>query len=597
MPAATAFRERVTQEDFSEGMTRDVAPSLIGEAGVYDLVDALLDEDGNPYLRGGTAYKSKEGMGSTGLTWLTDLYLLPGHRTVFANESDFGVLASDDESIVNLGGAGLSLPKQSATLEDLLFIGGGYLYGGSRKTTAYSTGTVTVTNGSKTVTGSSTLWSTNIDPGMLLQIGASGRVYVVESVNSNSEITLRDKYEGSSGSGKTYTLSPIFSLAGADPYESSDYYTVCQNRIVSLNGDKIDFTEVDNPHTTTNSLGKANEHTLPEGVRGIGLATIGQTCIIFTTAGIWALDGLALDITDANGNPQHRLQRISPEVVLAGAAGLAGTEQRLVVPATDGIYLMDGVSSPVRISRPVDRLLLERIDAGYHLGKAAVFRGHYFLPILDSKANVRDLLVCRLDRPTHSRHQGAFPWSRFSGDGGEITAFAVRASTEASEPILFGAQAREPSRVVKCSTYFEPNTEHEADADGTFAEFDLITRDIATGRGIENVIRDLWLRYELVDNGSSPKVKVYWSDGSLEGGEAEWNEVNWDEFNWATDETGSIFTAVLSEGGPSDGRKHKKFRVNKRLTYGRFRIRTYNKTPFFALRMLQVNIRPSEAVR
>lgn len=176
-----ALRTRYTQGDFSAGMNRDVAPALIPDSGTYDLVNALLDEDGNPYRRGGTEYQSKEGMGSAGLTWVWSGYLLGGPRTIFANGSDFGVLGSDDESIVNLGGVGLSAPKQSAVIEDLLYIGGGTLYGGSRKTAVYSTGTVEVTKGSKTVKGAGTTWTTNVDVGMLFHIG-SERVYVVAEV-------------------------------------------------------------------------------------------------------------------------------------------------------------------------------------------------------------------------------------------------------------------------------------------------------------------------------------------------------------------------------------------------------------------------------
>jgi hypothetical protein len=590
------MQRHVVQDDFSEGMVRDVAPSLISESGCYDLVDALLDEDGNPYLRGGTEYHSKEGLGTSGLTWITDVYLAPGRRTVFANNSDFGVLGSDDESVVNLGGAGLTTPKQSAVLKDLLYIGGGSIYAGSRKSAVYSTGKAHVTKGSKTVEGeSSTAWAANVDPGMLFQIGAE-RVYIVDEVLSDTKLILRDAYEGTSGTLKSYSLSPVYTV-GADPYEVSDYVTVCENRLVMLIGHKVIFTEVNNPHSITNQFSTTNEHTLPEGVEGIGLTTAGQTVIIFTTAGVWALDGLALDIVDSVGNPQHRLQRISPEVVLAGASGLAGSEQRIVVPAADGIYLMDGISQPVRISRPIDRLYQRRIIAGYRLGRAVVYRGHYFLPLVDGEGNVRDLFVCRLDRPTHSRRQGGFPWSRLTGDGGEMAAFAVRAETTAAEPVLLGAQAREPSRVIDCSTYFEPGAEHETDADESLIGFDLVTRDIPTGNEIANVVRSLWLRYELVNGGGNPIVKVYWSDGSLEGGEAEWDEVSWDEFNWAEDETGVTFQGVLRDGPPSDGREHEKFRVNQRMGFGRFRVRTFGRTPFFSLRLLQVNLRPSGAVR
>lgn len=530
---------------------------------------------------------------TAGLTWLTDVYLKPGQRTVFADSSNFGTLDAEKVA-VNLGGTGLSLPKQSGVLEDLLFVGSS-IYGGSRKGTAYSTGTATVTNGSKVVTGVSTSWAANVDAGMLLHIG-SERVYLVEAVNSNTELTLRDAYQGTGGT-KAYTLSPIYTM-GSDPYQEADYVTVCANRLVLLLGRRILFTEVNNPHTFTNSLGTTNEHTLPEGVEGVGLATVGQTVLVFTTGGVWTLDGLALSIVDQNGNPQHRLQQFSADLVLADAPGLAGSGNRLIVPTTDGVFLMDGISSPERISRPIDRLYRDRISAGYRLGKAAVYRGHYFLPIIDGSANVRDLFVCRVDAPFRSRGSTSFPWTRFTGDGGEITAFAVRSSVDAREPLLLGAQARESSRVLDCSPYFEPDATHSVDADGTAHTFEQISRDIPTGGNTENSIRSVEVVYDMVEGtvSPSPVVRAEWSDGSYMGGEAEWDAVSWDEFNWAAEEEGVVFNQMPQEGLPGNPAR-KRFRVNKRLRYGRFRISTRGAPAFFALRQMKMNVRPSQAVR
>lgn len=530
----------------------------------------------------------------TRLTWLTDVYLKPGQRTVFADASDFVTLAADDESPVDLGGSGLALPKQSAVLDDLLFVGGS-IYGGSRKEAVYSSGTATVATGSKVVTGTGTSWAANVDAGMLLHIG-SERVYSVEAVNSDTELTLRDAYQGSGGGGKSYTLSPLYTL-GSDPYQVADYMTVCANRLVLLIGRRILFTEVDNPHTFTNSFGTANEHTLPEGVEGVGLATVGETVLVFTTGGVWTLDGLALSIVDQNGNPQHRLQQFSSDLVLADAPGLAGSGTRLVVPTTEGVFLMDGISSPERISRSIDRLYRARIAAGYRLGKAEVYRGHYLLPILDGSANVRDLFVCRLDAPFRSRGATSFPWSRFTGDGGEVTAFAVRSSVDAREPLLLGAQAREPSHVLNCTPYFEPDAAHRVDADGSTFDFEMISRDIATGNNTENTIRSVEFVYDLVvDPAASAVVHAEWSDGSYVGGEAEWDAVSWDEFEWAAEEEGVVFNLIPQEGLPGNpGRK--RFRVNKRQRYGRFRISTRGAPAFFALRQMKMNVRPSKAVR
>jgi hypothetical protein len=589
------LQTQIVQEDFSAGMSRDVAPPLISRSGAFDMANALLDEDGSVYRRGGSIYKSTNGLGNSGLWMLADVYLKPGLRTLVASDEDFGALAADDTTLVNIGGTGVDEPKQFAVLDDILFLGGGVLYGGSLKSGPYSEGTISVTNGSTAVLGTGTDWTTSVDAGMLLQIG-SERVYVVQSVNSATSLTLGDPYEGATGSGKTYSANTIYQATLGDPYEEWEYVATCANRLVLASGNKIRFTEINKPWTFVNSLGTVNEHTLPEGTRIVGLATVGQTLLVFTTGGIWTIEGLALDIVDLNGNNQHRIQVLSTEVVLASAPGLAGAGQMLIVPATDGVFLMDGVSQPQRISRPIDRLYRRRISDGYVFGQAVVYRNHYFLPILGER-DVRDCLVCRVDRPISDRRQRIYPWSRFDGDAGETRAFAVRNTIGPREPFLLGAQARTPSRIVDCSGFFEPSTENEADADGSVHELDIITRDIETGGGTENVVRELVVRRELVGD-QGPVLKVYRSAGSTDaGGDGVWDEATWDVSSWAPEESSVSFTSLESDIPVGDERHIHKCPVNKRQRYARFRLRSVGPASYCAIRSLALRVRPSQATR
>lgn len=68
-----------------------------------------------------------------------------------------------------------------------------------------STGTITVTNGSASVTGSGTLFATNF-------VGANdilvvdGAMYVVKSVTSDTALTLTQPYAGTTASGKSYDI-------------------------------------------------------------------------------------------------------------------------------------------------------------------------------------------------------------------------------------------------------------------------------------------------------------------------------------------------------------------------------------------------------
>lgn len=582
------------QQDFSAGMARDVAPQLIPTNAVYDHLNGLTDASGSPYKRGGTVNKSGAAFGSAGLRWVFDGYFDAGQRTVFANSSDFGVLASDDSTVVNLGAAGLTYPKSAALLEGCLFIGGGFIYAGSRKASAYLTGTVSFTNGSTTVTGSGTSFTANVDAGMLIQRG-NERVYVVASVTDNTHLELRDAYAGVTGSGISYTASPIYTMTAADPYEVSDYYTVCENRLCWLSDNHLRFSEIAAPHTAWNI---DNEHDFPEGGNGIGQVTVGNQLIVFTTNGVWTLSGMAFDIVDSNGNPQHRQQVLSRDLVLFGQVGIATWEQAAVVPCIDGIYLIDGISSPQKISRPVEGLYTTYTAQNRRTGRAAVFHGHYLLPIMDDSGVVHDLLVCRLDRPTRVAGQLAFPWSHFDGDGGEITAFAVRNITGNRQPKLYGAQAGTASRVVDCSAYFTPSAAVKNDADGTTAVWDLITRDYETGNMTKNAVRAILSRVELQDAASdNPVIDTYYSLGTKAGDpEAAWDDVTWDDFQWAED-TGGSFVATGCQLTESTGNDRQKCRINKQTRYIRFRFRSEDPCAKLVFRALEVKIRPSGALR
>ena len=50
------------------------------------------------------------------LTWIWGAYFDGERRTLFANANDFGVLAADDATPVNLGSDGLTFPRKAAML-------------------------------------------------------------------------------------------------------------------------------------------------------------------------------------------------------------------------------------------------------------------------------------------------------------------------------------------------------------------------------------------------------------------------------------------------------------------------------------------------
>jgi hypothetical protein len=69
--------------------------------------------------------------------------------------------------------------------------------------TVYTTGTVSVTNGSAIVTGVGTLWVGNLVAGQVFFLPGGNR-YTIQSVDSNTQITLTVPYPAATQSGKSY---------------------------------------------------------------------------------------------------------------------------------------------------------------------------------------------------------------------------------------------------------------------------------------------------------------------------------------------------------------------------------------------------------
>jgi hypothetical protein len=163
------------QDSLAAGMVRDVARHLIPTNACYDAENALLDDDGSAYKRAGGVYKTAAVTGNR-VRQLWDGQLAGGLRTFFATDSAFYTLDSDDTTVRSLGGAGGSVQgARWVAFRDVLYGPGGVMWGGSRKTADYSTGTVTVTNGSTAVVGAGTSWLANVDVGMLLRVGGRAR--------------------------------------------------------------------------------------------------------------------------------------------------------------------------------------------------------------------------------------------------------------------------------------------------------------------------------------------------------------------------------------------------------------------------------------
>lgn len=75
----------------------------------------------------------------------------------------------------------------------------------------YRAGTVTVANGSPTVTGAGTDFVSNVSLGEAFR-GPDGRTYEIAAVVSATELTLAEPYMGGPGGGQTYAIQPTASF-------------------------------------------------------------------------------------------------------------------------------------------------------------------------------------------------------------------------------------------------------------------------------------------------------------------------------------------------------------------------------------------------
>ncbi|MBU1082707.1 MAG: hypothetical protein KKB59_19635, partial [Spirochaetes bacterium] len=87
-------------------------------------------------------------------------------------------------------------------------------------TPTYTTGTIAVTQTSKTVTGTDTLWAANAKAGDYIRLGALNAAtpvwYEIDEVVGNTEITLVTAYAGDTASSQTYTIRKTFTGGRTD---------------------------------------------------------------------------------------------------------------------------------------------------------------------------------------------------------------------------------------------------------------------------------------------------------------------------------------------------------------------------------------------
>lgn len=138
-------------------------------------------------------------------------YHLPHEiESIISVKCEGTVIEVKNRDQLSLGLDGVSSPTQVA-------------FGDRAKEDYYNTGTVSVTNGSTTVTGSGTAFESNME-GMSFRVNDFSKLYVIKSVVSSTSLTLRDAYEGTTSSGKSYAISPVGTPIVSFRTPPDDYY-------------------------------------------------------------------------------------------------------------------------------------------------------------------------------------------------------------------------------------------------------------------------------------------------------------------------------------------------------------------------------------
>lgn len=514
-----------SQDDFRAGMVTATATDKVPSNGLLVARDCMVDNEGALRRRGGCSYQSNANVGAR-LVFLWTGYLLAGARTLLAAISGTtgttatlgNDLATPTTLVTRLGVTDVR-PRPWASINGWLIALGTLLadasisvYAGARKvpfSASGASGTVTRTNGSKTVTGVGTSFLTWAEPGMILSasagaLGTSPQFAVVRSVQSNTSLTLQDAWEGITDSFSTFTFSPIIDMGTTLPDGSTPVAVaaVGDRLCIASSSGRVYVSAGRNP--TTGALrpwyfDATGYHEMPAGASLLALAGLRDRLFIFTTAGIYVLSNVAFDIVDAAGNPQRRLELHSTDVVAVGTgAGITTFRDALVVPASDDIYLVDGISSPLPVSASARREWRKAARDGYMPGNAVAFRGHYVMPLVDSAGVPSMTWLFRLDRPAETGIGTVFPFTLWSAQAGEVAGFTtLRGATDE----LWAAGAGTGGRVLDVTEGFSQDSTAEADADGLDVTAAFVTRDYV-GAGTRTVWRRVRLRYKLGVGGS-----------------------------------------------------------------------------------------------
>ena len=337
----------------------------------------LVHHTGNAYASGGAYTSTDSGLnwsavastdlkfvvytgGSTGVTGLTRYYSTTGIQQQIAKVGSSIYRGNDGTGAMTAITLPTGVAFNSANFIDYTIVNDTLLvvdkdtqikkYRGSTNAN-YSTGTITATLDSATVTGSGTSWNTttNAEVGEYIQL-PDGKWYKITAIASNTSLTIETAYKASTSAGASYIISPWGEVQGklnsatapaSLVVPTPDYIENHSNRVWTLEGNTLRWSVLDtsvseenfNDFDTSNNSG-ALIVPAGKGDTGTGLYSLGNALYVFQNRAIWGLYGTS----PAN----FELRNITNEVGMIDKKTLVEFNDVLMFLSAAGIIMFDG---------------------------------------------------------------------------------------------------------------------------------------------------------------------------------------------------------------------------------------------------------------
>jgi hypothetical protein len=571
------------QGDFSAGSFPSFPRDEIPESGIEDALNCLVDDGGLPYLRGGSAFLTSAVTAATGTggRWIYDGNFATGQRTIVLTDVSGNTGLYDTATPllnVNVAASYAAIRgRKAAQLGSMIWLPGGIAYGGQPGGGwAIAGGTIAFTQGSTTITGTGTTWTDPLGtaPGLILVSAATGIQVVIASRTDGTHLEMTEPWTDASVSGLAYTVNNIatfFTPPTGAQYQSLDGFYVLGavgDRLLAAAGGSVTGAAAKVPQNRVymsdrrrpRLVQNTNYWDLPRGATVVGIEAYRDTAVILASQGIWAIYNVSLDLTDAAGNPQQRLEQVTRDLIPWYWSGTASYGAGLIIPCVDGVYSFNPTTGPSEIGKPIKPLYLSYVQAGYIPGHAQFVNGHYVLPIMDGSGVPVDVLTCRLS-PTRQGIAGQ--WTRQAAPM-RFTSMSVKPITGGLSELhgLYPSTARS----VKCAWWDPPTASPIVDYDASNPQPTITTREFRLN-SVKNFLSYVKARYELAGTGVSLSA--------------------------AAGVDGAGTTALTGTGAAGTIANPKVWQVGKRGYGIRLVLTTAGQVSKFALHSLEAFLRPS----